>query len=205
VQLPPGTRPLRTAREREAVASPLRVELLEHLQHAGTASVAELARSMGRSPTLLHYHIKLLAAAGLVRVAGRRAAGRRGESVYAMTAEHFAVAGHPGDRTTLAAALRTLGAVLRLSQREAARALFAGRIVPRGRRRDFHARRLRAPLSPDARARLNRLLDQIESLFEAELKRGARRGATGPEPDDSEIAALTFVLAPPAQSKERKR
>ncbi|HJS57840.1 MAG TPA: helix-turn-helix domain-containing protein, partial [Vicinamibacteria bacterium] len=114
MQLPAGTRPLRSAREREAVASPLRVEMLEHLQHAGTASVAELARLMGRSPTLLHYHMKLLATARLVRVTGRRAAGRRGESVYAVTAEHFAVAGQLGDRVTLAAALRTLGAVLRL-------------------------------------------------------------------------------------------
>ena len=97
--------------------------------------MAELARLMGRSPTLLHYHVKLLAAAGLVRAAGRRAAGRRGEALYAGTAERFAVAGSPGDRVTLAAALRTLGAVLRLAQCEAARALLSGRVVPRGRRR----------------------------------------------------------------------
>ncbi len=209
MRLSPGTRPLRSRREREAVASPLRVEILEHLAHAGKASVAELARLMARSPTLLHYHVKLLAAAGLVRAAGRRAAGRRGETLYAVTAERFAVAGSPGDRVTLAAALRTLGAVLRLAQREVSRALLSGRVVPRGVRRDLHARRLRAPLSSEARARLNRLLDEIEALFEAELKRRVREARRNPDPDPglaaAEIAALTFVLAPAAGPKKENQ
>jgi DNA-binding transcriptional ArsR family regulator len=205
VKLPPGTRTLRTPRELEAVASPLRVEILEHLAPAGSLSVAQLARLLERPAPLVHYHVGLLREAGLVRLAGRQAAGRRGEALFALAAPHFAVAGRPGDALAMRAALRTLGVTLRLAQREAARALRSGQVRPRGRERNVFARRLRAALSPEARARLNRLLDEIEALFTRESKRRVRALARkraverGDEP-----AALTFVLAPAGRKTQKE-
>jgi DNA-binding transcriptional ArsR family regulator len=199
VRLPPRTRALRSPREFEAVASPLRMEILEHLEHAGALSVSQLARLLLRPAPLLHYHVRLLLEAGLVRVAGRQAASRRGEALFALTAERFAVAGRPDDRVALRAAARTLGAALRLAQREVSRALQSGRVQARGRMRDLHARRLRASLTPGARARLNRLLDEIEALFTRESKRrlrALRRRPRAPQPECEALAALTFVLAP---------
>jgi len=198
VELPPGTRRLSRPREIEAVASPLRIEVLEHLRHAGTASVADLARLSGRRPTVLHYHVNLLHRAGLLRLAGRRPSGKRSEALFALAAERFAVVGRSESPGSVRSAVRTLGATLRLAQREAAAAMLSGRGGGAGRRRALHARRLRAPLSSEARARVNRLLDELEAVFRDEVKRWARArsGPAAALPEEGEVLALTFVLAP---------
>jgi hypothetical protein len=65
--------------------------------------------------------------------------------------------------------------------------------------RTFPARRLRAPLSAAALARLNRLLDELEAVFAAALKRNIATGRTG-----GEMVSLTFVLTPAARKMERR-
>jgi hypothetical protein len=198
--LPRGTRRLSSARELEAVTSPLRQEVLEQVAHAGEASVADLARLMGRRPTALHYHVKLLHRAGLLRSAGRRPSGKRSETLYALSAPRFAVVGRISTPVLLRAAVRTLGASLRLTEREAAKAIHGGKIVGSGGRRNFYVRRHRARLTPASQVRVNRLLDQLEAVFGREMKRNVRARA-GPgrppaEPTTDEVFTLTLVLAP---------
>ena len=200
MKLPPGTRVLKS-RQLDAVSSPLRLELLEHLRQAGSASVADLARLTGRPATALHYHVNLLHAAGLLRVARRRATGKRGEALYALTAESFAL--RPRDAASRRAAAQTVAATLRMAQREATRAMAAEGTRGSGPARNLHARRLRAPLGPEARRELNRLLDAVERVFEREVKKRSR-GRKGGRVDASngEVLALTFVLAPGGRAKE---
>jgi len=201
--LPRGTRILSSPGQIEAVSSPLRIEVLEHLRLAGPASVADLGRLMGRSATALHYHVNRLRSAGLLREAGRRAAGKRKESVYRLAAERFAVLGRPSSPGSLRIAARTLGATLRLAHREASRALLTGLAGGHGPNRNFHTRRLRAPLSAAARGRVNRLLDELERIFFRELKRQARRArGRGPGAPPAGIAALTFLLAPASGTRK---
>ncbi len=187
MRLPPGTKRLVSKRELEAVTSPVRQEVLEQLDHRGPASVAELARRTGRRTTALHYHVKLLHRAGLLRLAGRRPSGSRTEALYALAAPRFAVAGAAASPAVLRSAVRTIGASLRLAQREAAAAILSGDVGAFGRARAFHSRRHRGSLSAAALARVNRLLDEIASLFEAENRRSASA---------SEVFAVTFVLSP---------
>ena len=200
MKLPPGVKLLSAPRQVAAVSSPLRIELLEHLQLAGRSSVADLAALMGRPATALHYHVRVLHAAGVVGVAGHRRAGRRSEALFQLAATAFAVAGKP--REKVGDAVRTLGATLRLAQRESGRAMRAGRANQDGPLRSFHARRMRAALSRSALRRANRLLDELEELFSRALKEqvgerrvGNSRGPSAPA-RAHQIVSLTFVLTP---------
>ncbi len=200
MKLPPGVKLLSAPSQVAAVSSPLRIELLEHLLLAGRSSVADLAALMGRPATALHYHVRVLHAAGIVRVAGQKRAGRRSEALYQLAATAFAVAGKP--REKVGDAVRTLGATLRLAQRESGRAMRAGLAHQDGPLRSFHSRRLRAALSRSELRRANRLLDELEALFSlsVEEKIGERRvgdghGRAAPAPAD-QMVSLTFVLTP---------
>ena len=200
--LPPGTRLLTSAREIDAVSSPLRVEILEHLRQAGASSVADLARLMGRQATAIHYHLKMLHAAGIVVVADRRRSGKRLVALYRLAAERFAVAGRLKEKRSVGHALRTLGATLRLAQRESSRALRGGAVCPDGPARDFHSRRLRAPLPAAALQRVNALLDELESVFVSAVKQHARKERDRHE-TAGDVLSLTFVLTPAARPVAR--
>ena len=200
MKLPPGVKLLGAPRQVAAVSSPLRIELMEHLSLAGRASVADLAALMGRAATALHYHVRVLHAAGIVREAGQRKAGRRSEALFQLAATAFAVAGKP--REKVRDAVRTLGATLRLAQRESGRAMRAGLARQDGPLRSFHSRRLRAALSRGALRRANRLLDELEALFSrsveeqiGERRAGNAHGRAARAPADP-IVSLTFVLTP---------
>ncbi len=198
MKLPRGAKLLTTPRQVEAIASPLRVEILEHLLLAGASSVADLAERMGRRPPALHYHVKVLQAAGIVRVARWRKAGKRSEALFRLAAQSFAVAGRLSEERSMGHALRTLGATLRLAQRETRRALSGARVRARGAQRNFHSRRLRAPLSAVALAQVNGYLDRLERVFARAVKqhvRGSRSGSGRGLPARG-VVSLTFVLTP---------
>jgi DNA-binding transcriptional ArsR family regulator len=55
-----------TAREVRALAHPLRLELLECLLNGGPATASMLARELGESSGATSYHLRALAAAGLI-------------------------------------------------------------------------------------------------------------------------------------------
>jgi DNA-binding transcriptional ArsR family regulator len=182
---------LTSKRQLDAVTSPLRLEMLEHLQQAGPSSVADLAALMGRRATALHYHLKLLHGAGLVRVAGRRHAGKRDEALYRLAATAIAM---PGRRKQ---ALQTVNATLRLAAREAGRALRDPGMRGAGPGRTLAMRRMRAPLSPPELREVNRLLDTLERAFTRAVKR--HMGKRQPPP--GEVVSLTFVLTPASRGK----
>ncbi len=54
------------AAEIEVLASPTRIELVDTVEALGSASVAELAEQLGRPADGLYYHLRQLAAAGLL-------------------------------------------------------------------------------------------------------------------------------------------
>lgn len=207
-----GIKVLTAPRQVEAISSPLRMEILEHLLQAGPSSVADLARLMGRPATAIHYHVSVLRGAGIVRVAGRRRAGKRHEALLELAAARFAVKARTGDTQALGQVLRTLGATLRLAQREAARTMRDPKrhtpgMCGDGARRTFHTRRLRAPLSPSALRIVNHLLDELDRVFAQAVRQhfGKRRSLRTPSVSVDNIVSLTFVLTPAGRSATRKR
>jgi DNA-binding transcriptional ArsR family regulator len=77
-----------TPQQARTLLQPLRVELLRLL--AEPRGIRELAELLGASPQKVHYHLKSLEAAGLVRKVARRKVRALTESIYQAVAASFA-------------------------------------------------------------------------------------------------------------------
>src|SRR5947209_5304315 len=64
------------------LASPARNEVFMQLRTMGQGSAREIGRALGKKPEAIHYHLKALVGAALARVAYRRPAPKKPESVY---------------------------------------------------------------------------------------------------------------------------
>lgn len=111
-----------TAAQRDALASPLRLEIFGHFSPPDALSVRQLARRMGRSASSLYYHVHRLVDAGLLREAGERPRGTRTETLYEATASALRMA-PDGSRETRDAILRTMAAGFRMAERDLEAAL----------------------------------------------------------------------------------
>ena len=107
---------LRSGEQRKAVASPLRIELLGQFIDRKPLSVAEIAERMGRSATGIHYHVRVLEKAGILRRVGQQRSGRRPEALYKPVADVFKMEqkrdAAPDD------AVKTLSAAFRMAERD---------------------------------------------------------------------------------------
>ena len=112
----PKTLLLRSDEQRRAIASPLRLELIGLFIEREALSVAQIAQRMGRPATAIHYHVRLLEKAGLLRRAGERRSGSRSEALYRPVAEVFEME-LPGDTTSgdPEAAIKTLSMAFRMA------------------------------------------------------------------------------------------
>lgn len=155
----------------KVLASPLRAEIIGHLQAEGPLAVRELAAHLSRPADGLYHHIRLLLRAGLLCEKERRMSGRREEAVYALVSPRVASgdARRPERRAGLIAAAQT---ALRLAGREFAAALEA---CPPGKRPPFlRLSRQRVWLSDGALRKAQRLIGRLEELLARE--NGRRQG-----------------------------
>jgi DNA-binding transcriptional ArsR family regulator len=152
------------------LASPLRAEIIGHLQTEGPLSIRQLATHLSRPANGLYHHVSLLAKAGLLLEKERRRSGRREEAVYALAAPRAAGGGarDPAGRSGIAAAAKT---ALRMAEREFASALDA---CPPRRRPGPRLSRQRVWLDDAAREKVLELLARLEALLARENRR--RRG-----------------------------
>lgn len=171
--------------QRKILGSPLRIELIEQLTRQGPASIAELAVRLGREPSSLYYHIRLLQRAGVVQEAERRGAGRHQEAVFAATADHVTVACDLDSEESIHAEEQSVGALLRLAQRQYGQAMRGGKARPEGDDSNLQALRIRANLDAKARTELNRRVEELMEFLRRER-----------EPGSGEPISLTLVISP---------
>ncbi len=172
-------------RRRGVLTSPVRIELFECLARRGPASVAELARAMGRSADSLYYHVHLLVDAGVVVVKERRRTGRRDESVFAAAVERLEMVCDPKSEASVRIEERGLRALLRLVERTYTRALRGGKVHTGGKNRDLFALRIRTTLDAEARGELNRRVEELWDFLREHADEGRGRPTT-----------LTLIAAP---------
>lgn len=77
-------------RQIKAVLHPLRQRIMRALD-AGPSTPSEVARRIGLTANKVHYHVKVLEEAGLVRLAETRSVGSVTEKYYELTARDFEV------------------------------------------------------------------------------------------------------------------
>ena len=154
------------AAQHSALASPIRLEVLEHLGDIGPTSVRDLAKRMDRSPHALHYHMRCLTEVGLVVQAGTRKSGSRDEAVFDVIADLIEVDFESDG--SFNAELKAVRAILRRAERD-----FTAQAAVNPERlggNDGYAGRLRGRLSRSARDDVMRHLRAIQRIFTEERR-----------------------------------
>lgn len=169
----------------EALASSARQELVDTFAAHGPCSIADIAPLLGRTPESLYFHVRKLVKVGLLLEAGVRRRNKRDETVYATPGRRMALGIEsmtPRRRRALAA---IVGASLRLLPGDIERGMSDPQAIMSGSRRTVYSARAKGWLSPDERARIAELFDEIESIMA-----GARPRA------GSSLSAVAITLAP---------
>jgi hypothetical protein len=175
-------------RQRKALTSPLRQEILGQWTDGEPRTVADLAVAMGRPATAIYYHVHRLEDVGLLIRVGSRPGPKRDEILYRPVARQFDLTPTLGDREQVADAVAALNAAHRMALGDLKAALESGDARFEGPDRSLLAFRLHARLSRGKRARANALLDELLTLFE---DASATTQAAG-----TEFCSLTVALAP---------
>lgn len=177
----------------EAIASPVRQELLEAVAASTECSVAELASQLGRRPDALYYHIRKLVEVGLIEEMGSRRTAHREESVYRTRGQPVEIRLDRDDPKKIRTVHRLLGALLRLTDRDLKDAIDSGRGVFEGRGRNAGAGRIKGWLTAEDRREVTRLLTRITEIF--------RRSR---DPSRGRLYALTYAFLPLQATASRK-
>jgi DNA-binding MarR family transcriptional regulator len=184
---------LRTRPQIDAITSPLRQEVVVQLGR-GASPVKALAARLGRSPHSLYPHVRRLVAAGIVRVAETRRAGKRDEAWYALVGHRIQVGARDAGPAARAARERTIAALLRMTAREVGAALARKSLRLEGEDRQVQAFRVVRRLTAEQLRRLNR---RIESLA-----RGlAKTPPSAPSGPGTPTFAVTIVVTPTRDSR----
>src|SRR5262249_30633231 len=147
-----------------ALASPVRLEIIERFQTEGPASIRDIAERMDRSADSLYYHVRHLLGAGILVQEGSRRRGRKDEAVYALAARRIQGESRPKSEAAREELLRSVGAVLRLAERNFRSAIGSGSAVTAGSKRNTFLRRQKAWLTDVDLEELRRRIEGIESL-----------------------------------------
>ena len=82
----------RSELQRNALSSPLRLEILGLFTEQKPLAISDMARLMGRKAGSLYYHLELLEAAGFVERTGTRPKGKRFEALFFPTGSRLSAA-----------------------------------------------------------------------------------------------------------------
>ena len=176
---------IRTPRAARALASPVRQEIVDALEHVGASTVAELAAHLERAADGLYFHVRALERVGVVERVGERGEGRARAAVFDVPGRPMRLdyAGAPAKR--VARLGPALDCLLRLARRDVRRALAHPRTGLDGECRELAVIRVRGRVSRDELCRINALLEEV-----TEVVRGSCGGADGVP------IALAVALAP---------
>ena len=175
-----------------ALASPVRQAIVDTLEAIGPCSVAELADVLDSPADGLYYHLRILAARGLV-TGGRSPGAARGEVVFDVAQRPTRLRYDPGDRANAAAVTRVVASMLRDALR-AFRAAFRPGAVVEGPARTLWAGRRTAWLTEEEVVEVNA---RLESLVGYLTERRTRKPA-------GRLFAFTFAISPFGGGRRRK-
>jgi DNA-binding transcriptional ArsR family regulator len=177
----------------EALASPVRQEIVDALQLSGPSAIVQLAAHLERAPDSLYYHVRQLEQVGLVVRQGSRRSGRRDEALYDVPGHRMHVDTEPRTAREVTGILDLVGSALRIAQRDLRAAFAAGIARYQGRRRNTWGGRFKGWLT---RAELDELKGHLAAIHEL-LVRGERdRGG--------DLHAFTWVVTPVPPSKRSR-
>ena len=170
--------------EVEALASAIRLDIIDWLEASGPLSVRELATALGRKPTAIYHHLKQMEDVGLIKTTQANGDRGRPAQLYQTVSPVMRLARAPLQPENRDAMARIVRTVAGQSAKEYAAAFKSHRseIVGPGRNHWFF--RVVAAPSPQRLAQINKLLDKLTDLIWA------------PEAQAGELMSFAWVLAP---------
>ena len=167
---------IRETRQISALASSVRLAIVDALEGIGPCSVSDLARTLGVAPDGLYYHLRILEKRGLIRRSGTIV-----DAAHPAIELQYDVESAANRR----AVIRVAGAITRAALRAFSSA-FRPRVRTSGKRRELWIAQRTARLSSAQLERVNQLLgDLVDTLEEARTNR-----------DDEKLYLVTFALSP---------
>lgn len=176
--------------QQDALASPLRLEILGLFTNPEPLAIADMATLMGRPAGSLYHHVGLLEKAGLLKRTGTRPKGKRYEALFSPTATRIEYDTQNGGEDVVNMAVKTMAMAFRMTERDLEAALRGKKSVQEGQDRNLFAARMHLRASPKLLAKVNKHLKAINDLLIAEAAKDPR-----PSPEDQHLS-LTIALLP---------
>lgn len=168
------------------LASPTRMEIVMTLEAlAKPVTVAELAAELGRPADGLYYHLRALVRCGLL-VEDAQVGDRRYRSTTPR-GQRMRLHYRLGESGNAKAVRRVAAGMLRMAERDFARAAAQAGTVVEGPRRELWVARLRGWVDAAELAEVNRLLNSLIQTLHRPRPRASR---------SSKMIALTWLMAP---------
>lgn len=180
----------RGAAQAEALASPIRLEILGLFAGAERLAVSEMAARMGRPATSIYHHVHVLLEADILREDGTRPKGKRYETLYAPVEDMVTVAVDRENPIALDHVIKAVKSGLRMAERDVIAAVMRDDLCFEGPERNLITFRAHVRASKELLAKINEHFDAIQSLlFDA-------AAAPPEESPDDQFLSLTTVIAP---------
>lgn len=179
-----------------ALASPVRQEIVDGLSAMGPVSISTLARTLGRSPNALYFHIRKLEKLGLVVSRDNPGARGRPSQVYDVPGRPMALAYRPGEPKTREPMAKLVRSMTSSATRSFIKAYRPEIAVVKGFERNLWASRSKRHLSQREIEVVNHHLRALVALLnQSDIGRAGKR----------QLMELTFVLAPAAEHVRSRR
>lgn len=176
---------IRSLRQLEALALPVRTEIVESVSFLGPCSVGELARVLGRKRPVVHFHVDKLVDAKLLVKCGERGVGRRRETLYRTPGSPVFVVYDRDDPRNVELTARYSRNMLSRATKLLERALRSRSICTAGPQRDTYVAQMTTWLSDQELAEVNRLIEELHT-----------RLRPSSETEGKKLCSFALVLAP---------
>lgn len=177
-------------RQRAAVASPLRLEIVGLFVGTDPLAISDMADLMNRPAGSLYHHVRILEEAGILKKTGTRPKGKRHEALYIPTASRFEYDTSSGGEEAITSTVKLMATSFRMAERDLEAALRSDKRPMERPDGDFFASRLHMRASPERLAQINKHLNAVLDLMTPNEDTSSQYG-----PDDQYVS-LTLALLP---------
>lgn len=183
---------IRRPEQIRAIASPVRQEILDTVQALGSATIADMARELGRPADALYYHVRVLEQVELLIPSPETAPGRRAAVVYRTPAGDGLLRLHydPDDPENRDAVTNAISALLRIAERDFRSGFRSDLAACEGPERNLWAGRTKAWLSDEDVETARGLITRLVEVFSRPKRPGSER-----------LHVMSFILAPVEPSR----
>ena len=168
----------------QCLASAVRLDIVDHLAAYGVMAIKELATSIGKKPSAIYHHLKMLEEVGLIHEAGTRVVNRKSEKLYMTPSRRMRLSKALADEANAGVMNDIVSVLCRQTDRDFSRGADGASVRRSGPHQNLRFFRLVNRPSAAGIKEINAKLDEIAEILWRE-----------PDPERP-MVALTWVMTP---------